>query len=193
MEGRPSFIKSDLPVQDSVLAQLAGLADMQLALEQDIKLLEKDLEMKKQQLNKVSIEAIPTLLKSTGLSQVKLADGRLITVKDDINVTIADQQKFLDWLQETQQDDIVKTMFKVDRVESTVLRNIFDFFISNEIPYEADRGVHPQTLKKFFKSITGVDLPEEEREKAYQLGKLTPPSSLPEFCKVYQFSKSKIK
>jgi len=196
MNERPSFLKNEEIVEavsgDS-LSVLNQLVQRQLELQETVSYLEQQLKVAEESLKRVSMEEIPNLLKSKGLSRIKLSNGKVVEIKDDANVTIKDREAFFKWLAERKEDDIIKTMFAVDRVPSDLLKQIFEFFDKNDVPYSADRNVHPQTLKKFFKTLCGLDVEGEEREVGYITGKYVPVSSLPDWCSVFLLSKTKIK
>jgi len=189
----PSFLQEDKPKQSDVLVQLMELANAQLQQEAYVKQLSDELDKAKGTLNKISSEEIPNLLRSHGLSRIKLANGMEVTVKEDINVTIKDEQRFFKYLEENKQADIIKTTVFLGRQETEDLASLHKFMRENGIEYEEDTKVNSQTLKKYFRDKCGIGLDDTERVYGYQTGKLTPPSSLPDWCTVFTIATTKIK
>ena len=191
-----SFIKDDdysVEQQVDVLTKLKSLVATQLEYEKRVAEAEEQLESLKKILNRVSMDEIPNLLKQHGLSRIKLDTGEVVEIKEDINVTIVDKGRFFEFLHERDEEDIIKTQIALDRVDSTKLNELYSFLMDNDYPYNAEVNVHSQTLKAYFKEICGMKVTEDEREKGYATGRYTPPSALPDFCKVFTLSRAKIK
>lgn len=189
----PSFLQDEQPTQSNILVQLSDLAEAQLRQEQYVKKLTEELDGAKKILNKISTEEIPNLLRSNGLSRIKLANGMEVTVKEDINVTIKDEERFFKYLEESGQADIVKTTVYLGRQEGEMLALLHQYMKEQGIQFEEDTKVHPQTMKKFFRDMCGIGLDDAERAYGYMTGKLTPPSSLPDWCTVFTIATTKIK
>ena len=191
----PSFIdEKDNDIEDS-LAELQGLVGAYKAYDELVKQCEEDLKKAKDAFNRVAQEEIPNLLLAKGLSSIKLDTGEKIDVRDSLNVTITDEQAFVDWLKEREEDDIVKTMISLDRMPSGMLKRLYSFLNDNTYPYESKTGVHHKTKEAYFKSLTGTDhrISEQERIEGYASGRYIPISNLPEWVSVYVIHKAKIK
>ena len=85
------------------------------AIQKDIEQNEKYLKQRKQDLEQVSGEAIPTMLTEMGLSYLKLADGSSVEVKTNYSatITLANKEKAFNWLRENGLGDIIKNELTV--------------------------------------------------------------------------------
>lgn len=190
----PDFVMDEgKPEQSDVLVELTQLAQHQLEQEEYVEQLEKRLKEAKNLLNKLSQEEIPNLLKSRGLSEVTLSNGMKVTITEDLNVTITDDDKFFNFLKERGEDDIIKANITLGKQKAGMVERLLQFLQTNEYDYASKTDVHAQTKKKYFRDMCGIGLDEHERVKGYQDGTLTPPSNLPEWCKVFTINKTKIR
>ena len=90
--------------------KLANKIKEMQAIQKDIEQNEKYLKQRKQDLEQVSGEAIPTMLTEMGLSYLKLADGSSVEVKTNYSatITLANKEKAFNWLRENGLGDIIK-------------------------------------------------------------------------------------
>jgi len=193
LEQLATAVKED--TKENVMEQLAELAQQQLLWEQRIEMLTEKLATAKKQLEKVSGELIPQLLHESGLSEVRLGTGEKIIVEKGVSVTYKkeDQNKLFKFLKDNQAESLIKTEFNIGQVPDGVLDEIFSFLDDKVTTYETKMGVHSATLTKYVKTLTGIDRPDEEREKLYAEGRIKNIEELPEFLKVYVYNKTKIK
>ncbi len=94
----------------SNINKLANKIKEMQAIQKDIEQNEKYLKQRKQDLEQVSGEAIPTMLSEMGLSYLKLADGSSVEVKTNYSatITLANKEKAFNWLRENGLGDIIK-------------------------------------------------------------------------------------
>ena len=94
----------------SDINKLADKIKEMQAIQKDIEQNEKYLKQRKQDLEQVSGEAIPTMLTEMGLSYLKLADGSSVEVKTNYSATItqANKEAAFNWLRENGLGDIIK-------------------------------------------------------------------------------------
>ena len=94
----------------SNINKLANKIKEMQAIQKDIEQNEKYLKQRKQDLEQVSGEAIPTMLTEMGLSYLKLADGSSVEVKTNYSatITLANKEKAFNWLRENGLGDIIK-------------------------------------------------------------------------------------
>ena len=85
------------------------------AIQKDIEQNEEYLKQRKQDLEQVSGEAIPTMLTEMGLSYLKLADGSSVEVKTNYrtSITLANKERAYNWLRENGLGDIIKNELTV--------------------------------------------------------------------------------
>jgi len=126
--------------------------------------LEEQLKTAKASFNRVSSELIPTFLNQHGFEEFKLLDGRKVTVKKDISVSVKDFQAFKKFLADRHELDIVKINCAFDRMPDTMMNELFDFLNKGEYSFALDESVHHQTQKKYFKELLNTmnrtDLPD---------------------------------
>ena len=94
----------------SNINKLANKIKEMQAIQKDIEQNEEYLKQRKQDLEQVSGEAIPTMLTEMGLSYLKLADGSSVEVKTNYSatITLANKEKAFNWLRENGLGDIIK-------------------------------------------------------------------------------------
>lgn len=181
--------------QANAMEQLALLAQQQLLWEERVEMLEEKLKTAKKQVENISGTLIPNLLASSGLSEVRLGTGEKISVKKGLSVSydkVADQNKLFAFLKKENAADLIKTTFSIPKVPDDTLDRIFSFMDETVVSYETKMDVHTKTLEKFIRELTAVDKPDEERQRLYEQGRIKNIEELPEFLKVYTFSKTKI-
>ena len=94
----------------SNINKLANKIKEMQAIQKDIEQNEEYLKQRKQDLEQVSGEAIPTMLTEMGLSYLKLTDGSSVEVKTNYSATItqANKEAAFNWLRENGLGDIIK-------------------------------------------------------------------------------------
>jgi len=94
----------------SNINKLANKIKEMQAIQKDIEQNEKYLKQRKQDLEQISGEAIPTMLTEMGLSYLKLAEGSSVEVKTNYSatITLANKEKAFNWLRENGLGDIIK-------------------------------------------------------------------------------------
>lgn len=190
-----NFLKEDAKQNDGLaesalerLQRLVKLYDEQLAAVEEA---EAAFEAAKKAFNKTSMEDIPEVLLGSGLSELRLADGRKVTVKEEISASVKDASAFAEFVTERGDDDVLKTTMQLGKVPDNVLNALRKLLAEQLDLYpEISQTVHNQTLKKYIKEICGVGLenPEERLGARY-----VPMHELPEFINVYRYYKTTIK
>ena len=95
--------------------KLANKIKQMQIIQKDIAQNEEYLKQRKQELEQISGEAIPTMLTEMGLSYLKLADGSSVEVKTNYSatITLANKEKAFNWLRENDLGDIIKNELTV--------------------------------------------------------------------------------
>ena len=95
--------------------KLANKIKQMQIIQKDIAQNEEYLKQRKQELEQISGEAIPTMLTEMGLSYLKLADGSSVEVKTNYSATItqANKEKAFNWLRDNGLGDIIKNEMTV--------------------------------------------------------------------------------
>jgi len=136
-------------------------------LEDQLKIMEETLKIRKKEIDRVSGEIIPTMLAEMGLSQLKLADGSSVDVKPFYSATISAQNKdrAYNWLRNNGLGDIIKNEISVSFGRNE------DNKAADYAALAQDRGfqptqklkVEPMTLKALVRERieAGKDMPTE--------------------------------
>ncbi len=135
------------------LARVAALSRILIEREARVSTLEAELSQAKRDVLKTKREDLPELLREFGLSEIKLTDGSKVTIKEDVEARITEENKerALAWLVEHEASGLIKTNVDVkfnrgDRAAAIALaQQLSRTFDSVEVA----ESVHPQTLKAF--------------------------------------------
>lgn len=142
-------------ISDAELASIATLCDQLANKAKQVEQLETSLELAKGQLKRLEQELLPEAMQRIGLSEVKLSDGRKLTISPFYSGSIKDDNKAaaLQWLRDNKCDGIVKTevVAKFGKGQSEDADRAFRLLIDAGICAESNEGVHPQTLKAFIR------------------------------------------
>jgi len=188
----PAFLKGQkTEVQD--LKKLHDMAVRYLELENEIEELNETIAEKKKQFNHYSQEAIPQFLLKNGLSEIKLDTGEKIKIKEDISITIKNDREFFKFLRERNEDDIIKTFFSFDKMESDKLNELCKFLNDEEFGYEMKKDVHAQTKKKYFKGLLGMGADKEDYEEGLLGGEYVRKEDVDGFVKIFNYYITKVK
>jgi hypothetical protein len=140
---------------DGELKRLASLCQQQLALEKQVETLEEALKHTQGQLQHVQEIDIPELLTSLGISQLKLADGSKVEVKEFYNAGISaeHQEAAFTWLREQGLDSIIKREIKLNfgKGEDSKANLLYKNLVSAGYNPADKSSVHHATLKSFVK------------------------------------------
>lgn len=189
---KPEYLEEVNETTDS-LDELKKKVEFYQEITNEIKEIETTLKNKKELLNQVSQQDIPNLVLSRGLSRLKLDTGETVEVKENISVSIKDEEEFFKFLEQREEDDIIKTIVSLDRMPSNMLKKLFNFLDEGDYPYTAKKGVHAKTREKYFKELLGIGLTEEVRKKRIEEGLCIRLEALPNFVNVWQYYKTRIK
>lgn len=139
-------------ISQSELSYLAELVDKQISAESEVEKLEEELAEAKKKYNHVRQEEIPDFLKQFGISELKLADGRKVTVKEDVNVTVKDHKAFYDFLRKRHDDSIIKNMLEMESPPGELVDELMD----RGYVFSYNEKIHGQTLKAYFRKFLEV-------------------------------------
>lgn len=147
------------------LSQLSIMASKQLTIEQEIAEKEKEIEELKGNLAKVSEIAIPELMSALGLSEVRLTNGLILSVKSFYSAKITDQAAYT-WLENNGYGDIIKGEVSLQYPKDTdkeIIEAICTYIAEKGFFAENKIQVHPSTLRAWIKGVIeeGVQIPRE--------------------------------
>jgi hypothetical protein len=170
------------PVQEDTLKKLAGLVALLERQQSSIDALKERLTEANMALAKTSSQDIPQLLLQHGLSRIKLADGREISIKEDVSVSFIggddealkarSEQAFFKFLRDRGESDIVKLLFAFGRMPDEKIEALEKWLEEQKYEYGARSKVEPQTMKKYWRDMLGVGLEETDRQQGVKMGML---------------------
>ena len=185
------FLEAVEADQDS-LQRLQALVDMDKELRAQLEELESKVSEVKSSLEKLEQEEIPDLLHQNGLSRIRLKSGEEVKVQPEMQVSVKKENfhDFIEFLRARGEDDIVKLKVQFDRMESEKQKALYAFLNEQSFPYSADNTVHPQTLKKYVKELTGQG--KSDYAEGLREGRYVAKEELPNFMRVFEYFKTSI-
>lgn len=173
------------------LVRLKELVEEQKRLTKKVEEAEEILKMHKGMLRKVEEEDIPMLLTTANLSEIKLSTGEKVTIKKQDFITIEDQEAYFKFLEDRNEDDIIKLNMKFSKMSIEKKKALVLFL--KEYDYDSDDKVYYQTTQKYFRELFGSELSDAERQCGLEMGSLILKEDITSFAKVYTSFKTKIK
>lgn len=188
MSDVPDFIKEDQaedqPVDANTLAALVRLFKDQKA---EVDRLSAELADAQAVFNKTSREYIPELMRGLGYSEITLDTKEKLKVKEDASVSVPEEKErvFFDFLEQRGDQDIIKLNFAFPRMSGERRQFLMDLLTGNDFEFDFKEGVHPQTLKAYFKRLLGVG--EEDRAEGIRSGKYLHPDVVKDFANIFTY------
>ena len=144
--------------QEDTLSMMRRLASKLVELEGKIDEKEKELNLLKEEHQKISCGVLADVMTQTGLTELVLTEGRKILLKPQVFASIskARMPHVVEWLKERNMDGIVKRHAVVSEVQLGAL----DMY---QIPYQREESIHSSTLKAFVRERLDAD-PDFPRE-----------------------------
>lgn len=171
----------DVETQDTaapnILANVVALVANLRQQEAQIAQAEAALKVLTDGYNRLVMELIPEAMAQLRLSEVKLEDGAVLSVKDEINVYINKDNAHAAyaWLRANDLGSIIKSSLKVDLRAVEDKARIFADLATRGVEFTTEENVHAATLKATVRAML-------ERG-------VTPPAAI----SVHQFKKAAIK
>ncbi len=170
---------------DSLLNLTALAFDWQQAKE-----IHADLEQQakdaKKAFNKISQELIPEAMMESGLSEIKLADGKKVSFKEDISCSIKDYNKLDEFLSARGEDGMMKITLDVGKVPKNILRMILQELSEKfEIQAVPKQFVHPATMAAYMRRLCGINGITEAEVSVAEID--------PEMVSIFRFYKTTVK
>lgn len=144
------------------LNEVKALAERQSVLAQELEALESQVVAKKEELRQVAEEKLPTMLIEIGLPSLTLADGSVITVRDNIYASIDDSNRVAahKWVRDHGFGDLIKNTVSVvfgkgeDDDAKLLMSNIEVLASNGTIKFgtlDQKEQIHNSTLRAFVK------------------------------------------
>ena len=142
---------------DSLL-RLTALSEEWQAKQEAYKELEAQAKAAKKAFNKVSQEDIPNAMMEVGLSEIKLADGKKVSFKEDVSCSIRDYSMLDTFLTERGDEAMMKITLEIGKVPKNilgmVLRELSEKFGIDAVPKQF---VPPQTMAAYIRRLCGIN------------------------------------
>jgi len=139
--------------KDELVASISAMANQQIDLERQVEYAELALEELRGRLSKIRDFDLPSAMEQAGTSLIKLLDGSILEVKEDVYAGITEEHRTaaFAWLEQTGNDGLIKNAVSCNfgKGQDAEARELQALLESNGYSYSANRSVHPQTLKAF--------------------------------------------
>ena len=121
---------------------------------------EDELSAVKEMIRRIEEETLPQMMDDLGITDITLEDGSKISCGDFIAAKIKDPATAFKWLQDTDNDGIIKNEVKVvlGRGEDEKAEGVMKLLEEQGIPAKLDKTIHHSTLRAFVKEA--LDNPE---------------------------------
>ena len=137
--------------------------------EDEIAELEDKLKKKKEEADHISSKVIPELLAEQGLSEIKLADGSKVSVKQEFRATLPKDEVRRDaayqWLRDQGLGDIIKNNVSVTfgKGEDDKAKSLIDLAVANGYEPSQKSDVAWNTLTALYEERVkaGLDMPSD--------------------------------
>lgn len=155
------------PPTQEAFANLNALVSAAIAAEVELEKASEVQKAKRQALDALIMEAIPTAMDQMGLKEFTTLSGLTIKVKEDLSHSLAADRKpaGLDWLEKNGHGSIIKSELTISfaKGKEAEARQVLSELQSAHpgLPIEQGRDVHSATLKSLLKQLMekGVDVP----------------------------------
>lgn len=170
--------------QDSVLQQIAALAEFQVVLEQKVTSAELALSQVTAELREIAEEKLPNAMNEAHLKSFVLKDGREIVVSDEISLNISEKNKpaLFEWLEKHGFGALIKRVVSVPfgKEDEPAANKLAAQLEKMKLHYTVGRTLHAGTAKSFVKEQLSAekDVPLELFGAfPYQKSKIKPPKA----------------
>jgi len=144
---------------------LSSLIKRATAIEEEMADLEEIRKQRQEDLDRIMNEDIPAVLHENGLLSAPLADGRVISIEQMVNVSQQDKRTLAAWLEGQGYDSVIRTNLEFPK--GSDLSSVESLLRESGVDYTKEIFVHPMTLKKVIREHieAGGAYPPEEALK----------------------------
>ena len=147
-----------LSIADEELQGISALAKRAKVLQKEVEDLEAVTKERKDQLRKLTEQAIPEALAETGMRGFVMEDGSKVELKVFYSASISAARKAeaFQWLRDHGMDDIIKNTVSVrfGRGEDELCSRLLEILGTQGYPAEQAEKIEPMTLKAWVKEQT---------------------------------------
>ena len=162
--------EEDSPQQVNEIENVRSLSNYVIrlqTLEDELKIMEENLKIKKEAADKISEVVIPEIMNDMKLKTLKLTDGSAIEVKEiyGASIPVASKEGAYKWLRDNDLGDLIKNEITVSfgRGEDNKANDYASLAENNGYQPSQKMKVEPMTLKALYRerSESNLDLPSE--------------------------------
>ena len=147
-----------LSIADEELQGISALAKRAKVLQKEVEDLEAVTKERKDQLRKLTEQAIPEALAETGMRGFVMEDGSKVELKDfySASISAATKAEAFQWLRDHKMDDLIKNTVSVKfgRGEDELCSRLLEILGTQGYPAEQTEKIEPMTLKAWVKEQT---------------------------------------
>jgi len=164
-EGAFNIFEEEIPVDETKLKRLSDLAKIQLSQQAMVQELTDKLEAAKKELQKTSMDDIPSLMDEIGMSSFKLDSGESVEVVTKITASISkkNQSEAFQWLRDNGHESLIKNDVTINfgKGEEKKATKFVADLEKKKLTYKQKVSVHTQTLGAFVREQLeeGNDIP----------------------------------
>jgi hypothetical protein len=153
-------------VSDVQLGTISVLITEKLKLEEELEDLNRKVKSLTERVREISSVRIPEIFDGLGFSEIRLDDGRRVTIKTDYACSITENNKVAAFSELRQRglDSVIKNEVKVPLGKDSVvlLKKLTGFCEKLKLKVEQKESVHPQTLKALVREQVEAGSPLNE-------------------------------
>lgn len=196
----PKFLIDDVAkpadiVSESELQKLEDLVEAFQLQQRTVAELDEKLKEAEKHLQRIGREEIPAIMNQHGFSELRLRNKKKVIVKEQASVSVPDEKRaaFFSFLEKRNEQDIIKLLVAFNRMPQQKLEELMTFLDGYEYDYNAERNVHPQTLKAYTTKLLGLQLEPDERAEAIADGRVLRKADVEDVMNVFTFFTTTIK
>lgn len=154
-------------VTDEDIQSVSNIAQEMVSVHKEIEELTAALKEKSEVYRKISEEVLPEAMIELGLTQLRMVDGSMIEVNEEVYASISKDKRSNAhaWLREHGHASLIKHDYKISfgRDEDHLASLFKELLDKNEYKYQDSETVHWQTLRAFCREQInkGTDIPTD--------------------------------
>ena len=146
-------VKDDLHITEAQKNELEEAVEKYKQLTDNIKELDDVGKQARQAKKEYEQEIIPQIMSNRRETSTTLLDGTVITVGDDVFVTVKNDAEFIKFLEENNAIDKLKYVVEVSATEHEAMKEIVAVLKRRRILYNVKPKMHSASEKKFWRDI----------------------------------------
>lgn len=147
------------------LNEMMSLAEAMADASDEVEIALRNLDIAKEHLRLIREETIPFAMQELGLTEMKLTDGRKLSVKQDVyaSIPVSSKSEAYMWLDTNGFGGLIKVDVKIAYGKGGIgeAKELFSELAERGLGVELSENIHAQTLKAFIREqlANGSDIP----------------------------------